>query len=204
MPITCSGLVHSWWPKMIFLMSLMEFPFDLWSSPCQFFRWRAYAIRVRKEHHPWQARVAKSFAFLNSFPSKGSWHGIQPPRWFAGERSPTQNGLTSPRSCHLPRCWVRQRLPGKSSGPKLRGREAWLPVQEEWLLQDVSGSFIMILTYYDWCYHWFEVSRRASCFLGRWKFVGLLDLFREKTHMLKRFEWILEGKRPCSPLLYHV
>ena len=28
----------------------------------------AYAIPVRKEHHPWQARVTKSFVFLNSFP----------------------------------------------------------------------------------------------------------------------------------------
>ena len=34
--------------------------------------------------------------------------------------------------------------------------------------------------------------------------VYILNWFREKTHMLKRFEWILQAKRPFSPFLYHV
>lgn len=188
-------------------MSLIEFPFNLWSSPCQFFWCRAYAIPVRKEHHPWHARVTKSFAFLNSFSSKGSRHGIQPPRWFAGERSPTQKGLTLARSCHLPRCWVRQRLLGKSSRPKLRGREAWLPVQEEWLLQDVSGSFIMID---DWCYNFFEVSRRASFFLGKMKVCWSTRFIQRKDKHIEKI-WMDSGGEatlqpisiPCLVLLLH-
>lgn len=147
------------------------------------------------------------FCGLNGFSSKGPRHGIQPPRWFAGERSPTQNRLSSPRSCHLPRCWVRQRLPGKSSRPKLRGREAWLPVQEEWLLQDVSGSLIMMN---DWCYHWLEVSRRASCFLLKMKVCWFTRFIQRKdTHVEKI--WMDSGGEatfqpisiPCLVLLLH-